>query len=85
MGAGFGRPLISNKFLIKQGGDSVAFREYRIGCWMFGVALSLSMFITIVLPGLDISSMSSTKIALEKQLTYGWETGFNYYDPFFAG
>jgi len=52
---------------------------------MFGFALSLSMFITIVLPGLDISSMSSTKIALEKQLTYGWETGFNYYDPFLQG
>ncbi|PIO89942.1 MAG: cytochrome oxidase [Zetaproteobacteria bacterium CG06_land_8_20_14_3_00_59_53] len=43
------------------------------------------MFITIVLPGIDISSMSSTKIALEKQLTYGWETGFNYYDPFLQG
>ena len=52
---------------------------------MFGVALSLSMFVTIVLPGLDISSMSSTKVALEKQLTYGWETGFNYYDPFLQG
>ncbi|OIQ03443.1 MAG: cytochrome oxidase [Zetaproteobacteria bacterium CG2_30_59_37] len=63
----------------------MAFREYRIGCVMFGVALSLSMFITIVLPGIDISSMSSTKIALEKQLTYGWETGFNYYDPFLQG
>ena len=63
----------------------MAFREYKIGCVMFGVALSLSMFITIVLPGLDISSMSSTKIALEKQLTYGWETGFNYYDPFLQG
>ena len=52
---------------------------------MFGVALSISMFITIVLPGIDISSMSSTKTALEKQLTYGWETGFNYYDPFLQG
>jgi len=52
---------------------------------MFGVALSLSMFITIILPGLDISSMSSTKIALEKQLTFGWESGFNYYDPFLRG
>jgi len=52
---------------------------------MFGVALSLSMFITIVLPGIDISSMSSTKTALEKQLTYGWESGFNYYDPFLQG
>ncbi len=63
----------------------MAFREYKIGCWMFGIALSLSMFITIVLPGLDISSMSSTKVALEKQLTYGWESGFNYYDPFLQG
>jgi len=63
----------------------VAFREYRIGCVMFGVALSLSMTITIILPGLDISSMSSTKIALEKQLTFGWESGFNYYDPFLQG
>jgi len=52
---------------------------------MFGIALSLSMTITIILPGLDISSMSSTKIALEKQLTYGWETGFNYFDPFLQG
>jgi len=63
----------------------VAFREYKIGCVMFGLALSLSMTITIILPGLDISSRSSTKIALEKQLTYGWETGFNYYDPFLQG
>jgi cytochrome c oxidase cbb3-type subunit 2 len=52
---------------------------------MFGVALSLSMTITIILPGLDISSMSSTKLALEKQLTFGWESGFNYYDPFLQG
>ncbi len=52
---------------------------------MFGIALSLSMFITVILPGLDISSRSSTKAALEKQLTYGWETGFNYYDPFLQG
>ncbi|OIO70002.1 MAG: cytochrome oxidase [Zetaproteobacteria bacterium CG1_02_49_23] len=63
----------------------MAFREYKIGCWMFGISLSLSMFITIILPGIDISSMSSTKLALEKQLTYGWETGFNYYDPFLQG
>jgi len=52
---------------------------------MFGIALSLSMLITIILPGLDISSRSATKAALEKQLTYGWETGFNYYDPFLQG
>ena len=63
----------------------MAFREYKIGCMMFGVALSTSMFVTIYLPGLDISSMSSTQIALEKQLTYGWESAFNYYDPFLQG
>lgn len=63
----------------------MAFREYKIGCWMFGISLSLSMVVTIVLPGMDISSMSSTRLALEKQLTYGWETGFNYYDPFLQG
>lgn len=63
----------------------MAFREYKIGCFMFGFALSFSMFVTIFLPGVDISGMSSTKLALEKQLTYGWETGFNYYDPFLQG
>ncbi|MDX8413140.1 MAG: cbb3-type cytochrome c oxidase subunit II [Mariprofundales bacterium] len=63
----------------------MAFREYKIGCMMFGVALSSSMFITIFLPGLDISSIGSTEEALKKQLTYGWESGFNYYDPFLAG
>lgn len=52
---------------------------------MFGIALSFSMFVTIFLPSIDISSMSSTKLALEKQLTYGWETAFNYYDPFLHG
>ncbi|RMH59195.1 MAG: cytochrome oxidase, partial [Zetaproteobacteria bacterium] len=63
----------------------MAFREYKIGCWMFGIALSVSMTVTIFLPSLDISSMSSTKMALEKQLTFGWESGFNYYDPFLRG
>ncbi|MDX8402267.1 MAG: cbb3-type cytochrome c oxidase subunit II [Mariprofundaceae bacterium] len=63
----------------------MAFREYKIGCYMFGIALSFSMFVTIFLPSINISEMSSTKVALEKQLTYGWETGFNYYDPFLQG
>ncbi len=52
---------------------------------MFGIALSFSMFVTIFLPSINISEMSSTKVALEKQLTYGWESGFNYYDPFLHG
>jgi len=63
----------------------VAFREYKIGCWMFGIALSASMFVTIFLPGLDISAVSSTQVALEKQLTYGHESGFSMEDPFLEG
>lgn len=63
----------------------MAFREYRIGSILFGVALSFSMFVTIFLPGIDMSSVSSTEIALKKQLTYGWETGFSYYDLFLEG
>jgi len=63
----------------------VAFREYKIGCWMFGIALSFSMFVTIFLPSIDISSMSSTEVALDKQLTYGNESGFAYEDPFLQG
>jgi len=63
----------------------VAFREYRIGCIMFGVCLSVSMTVTMFLPSFDISGVSSTQIALEKQLTYGWESAFNYYDPFLLG
>jgi len=52
---------------------------------MFGVALSTSMFVTIFLPSFDISAIGSTEEALKKQLTYGWESGFNYYDPFLQG
>ncbi len=63
----------------------MAFREYKIGCYMFGIALSFSMFVTIFMPSMNISEMSSTKLALKKQLTYGWESGFNYYDPFLQG
>jgi len=43
------------------------------------------MFVTVFLPSLDISSIGSTEEALKKQLTYGWESAFNYYDPFLAG
>jgi cytochrome c oxidase cbb3-type subunit 2 len=52
---------------------------------MFGIALSTSMFVTIFLPGLDISSVSSTEVALEKQLTYGHESAFSLDDPFLQG
>ena len=63
----------------------MGFREYRIGSILFGVALSSSMMITIYFPGLDISSVSSTSIALEKQLTYGKNSSFDYGDPFVQG
>ncbi len=63
----------------------MGFREYRVGSIMFGVALSTSMMITIYMPGLDISATSSTQTALEKQLTYGRNSGFTYSDPFLHG
>ncbi|MBF0282079.1 MAG: cbb3-type cytochrome c oxidase subunit II [Zetaproteobacteria bacterium] len=63
----------------------MAFREYKIGCYMFGFALSFSMFVTIFLPSVDMSSVSSTELALDKQLTYGHESGFAYEDPFLQG
>ena len=63
----------------------MGFREYRVGSILFGVALSGSMFVTVYLPGLDISGVSSTATALEKQLTYGKESGFSYGDLFLHG
>ncbi len=63
----------------------MGFREYRVGSIMFGVALSTSMFITVYMPGLDMSAVSSTQTALEKQLTYGHNSGFDYGDPFLHG
>ncbi len=63
----------------------MAFREYRIGAVMFGAALSLSMFITLVVPSINIFSVGSTALALEKQLTYGFNSGWNTDDMFLAG
>jgi cytochrome c oxidase cbb3-type subunit 2 len=63
----------------------MAFREYKIGSRMFGVALASSMFITLVMPTLDIRQVGSTDIALDKQLAAGRETGFNVDDPFLLG
>ena len=63
----------------------MGFREYRVGSILFGVALSTSMFITIYLPSLDMSAVSSTETALEKQLTYGRNNGFDYGDMFLHG
>jgi len=63
----------------------MAFREYKIGARMFGIALASSMFITLVMPTIDIRSVGSTDIALDKQLAAGRETGFNLDDPFMQG
>ena len=61
------------------------FREYKIGSRLFGLALGGSMTITLFFPSLNIRSVSSTDVALVKQLTVGHEAGFNLDDPFLLG
>ncbi|HXY05475.1 MAG TPA: cbb3-type cytochrome c oxidase subunit II [Burkholderiaceae bacterium] len=63
----------------------MAFREYKIGARMFGISLASSMFITLVMPTIDIRQTGATSIALDKQLAAGRETGFNVDDPFMLG
>jgi cytochrome c oxidase cbb3-type subunit II len=63
----------------------VNFREYKIGARMFGLALGGSMCITLFLPSFDFRSAVSTDMALDKQLSAGWETGWNIYDPLMLG
>jgi cytochrome c oxidase cbb3-type subunit 2 len=52
---------------------------------MFGIALGGSMTITLFFPSINIASVSSTDIALTKQLEMGRETGFNLDDPMMLG
>lgn len=61
------------------------FREYKIGARMFGFCLGGSMCITLLMPSFDFRSASSTDVALDKQLSAGWETGWNVYDPLMLG
>jgi len=61
------------------------FREYKIGSRMFGIALGGSMCITLLMPSFDFRAATSTETALDKQLTAGWETGWNVYDPLMQG
>jgi cytochrome c oxidase cbb3-type subunit 2 len=61
------------------------FREYKIGSRIFAVALGGSMCITLLLPSINIAAVSSTDVALSKQLSVGHETGFNLEDPFLQG
>ncbi len=61
------------------------FREYKIGSRIFAIALGGSMCITLLLPSINIAAVSSTDVALSKQLSVGHETGFNLEDPFLQG
>jgi cytochrome c oxidase cbb3-type subunit 2 len=61
------------------------FREYKIGSRIFALAFGGSMCITLLLPSINIASVSSTDVALAKQLAIGHETGFNLDDPLMQG
>jgi len=63
----------------------VAFREYKIGARMFGLAFGTSMFITLYMPAVDIQNVTATDVAMQRQLAFGRVGGFSYEDPFLQG
>jgi cytochrome c oxidase cbb3-type subunit 2 len=63
----------------------VAFREYKIGARLFGLALGGSMMITLYMPSLNIVEVASTEVGLRKGLSYGRIGGFSYEDPLLQG
>lgn len=63
----------------------MAFREYKIGARVFGLAFGTSMCITLLIPSFDMRSAVSTEVALDKQLVAGWDAGWNLSDPFMTG
>lgn len=63
----------------------MAFREYRVGARIFGFALGGSMCITLFFPSFDFRSAESTEMALDKQLSAGWDAGFQLRDPLLLG
>jgi len=63
----------------------MAFREYKIGSRLFGVALGGSMLITLYMPTVDMTSVAATETGLVKQLSYGRVSGFSYEDPLLRG
>ena len=63
----------------------MAFREYKIGVRLFGIAFGSSMFITLYLPSMDISHVQTTQRGLERELSFGRVGGFSYEDPFLTG
>lgn len=63
----------------------MAFREYKVGSRLFGLALGGSMMITLYMPSLDIVEVGSTEMGLRKGLQYGRVGGFSLEDPFLQG
>lgn len=63
----------------------MAFREYKIGSRLFGVALGGSMLITLYFPTVNMTSVAATEIGLRKGLEFGRVSGFSYQDPFLQG
>lgn len=63
----------------------MAFREYKLGARMFGLALGGSMCITLLMPAFDFAAVTSTDVALDKAFTAGHETGFSLDDPMLLG
>lgn len=63
----------------------MAFREYKLGARMFGFSLGTSMCITLLFPSFDIAASVSTDIALDKQLSAGWDAGWHIADPLLKG
>jgi cytochrome c oxidase cbb3-type subunit 2 len=63
----------------------MAFREYKVGARIFGLALGGSMCITLLFPGFDIAASVSTDVALDKQLSAGWDSGWHIADPLLKG
>ncbi len=63
----------------------MAFREYKIGARMFGLALGGSMMITLYMPSLDIVKVGSTEYGLRKSMSFGRVGGFSLEDPFLKG
>lgn len=63
----------------------MAFREYKNGVRLFGVAFGSSMFITLYMPAVDMTSINVTEIGLHRQLSFGRVGGFSYEDPFLQG
>ncbi len=63
----------------------MAFREYKIGARCFAIGFGMSMLITLYMPTVDITTIASTQIGLEKQLSAGNNAGFNLQDPRLRG